>query len=260
MMGNIVGRHLRYLRSAGLALVVVGLGCSKKDGDLTDPSSFMFQNLKRDSAVDIVLVVANSTPDPAYRTKIATEVRSLVGALNRVAYDWHLAITTTDMSSTGSGGDFLGTPSYLSPFVADSESLASNLILDLDKGSDFEKGIDSVATALNPIKLRLYNPDLIRPKASLVIIFVGNSVDLSTSDPENFAVTLDKLKTPGGSSDPAWIAHYYGALSKSDSCFSTTYQDWSSPMKYARLAELSGGFERSLCSDHLTDFFDNLAQ
>ena len=105
---------IKYLRVTGLlsflslAVVLQSLGCSKKDsGELASGIQFS-QNYKSDRSLDILLVISNTSSMYSQQSRVAAEAKNLITALNKAGLDWHLALTTTDMSSSGNGGNFLG--------------------------------------------------------------------------------------------------------------------------------------------------------
>lgn len=248
------------------ALLFLGLlaGCSKKEFDLPPTANNFIQGDLTNSKVDIILMVDNSSSMSQHQSKLASQVGSMVTALNALGLDWHIGTTTSDMSGTGSGGVLSGAgtvadPTYITATTANGVQLLTNKVMAGQNGSDLEQGLDSVQSAINNIlDPSPSNPDkgFWRDDAVLAIIFLTDENDWSRVSPVDFQKFMDQVKRPFASGKKAWVANFLGLVQIDPSCTAGGYP--APGIKYMQVADYTGGVKDSICTTSLDKAVQNV--
>ena len=166
-----------------------------------------------DKPVDLVIVVddSGSTLDgrnsmQAAQARLATDITALTDAWSNQNVDFHIGVTTTDMTEdlpvVGGGGPrgrFMPLDEndpVLSPLT---DNLAVRLQQAVQPGTDGdslnESGLDAVHAALSPQLLSGRNKDFLRSQAQLALLFLSDEDDHSDISVDALLASLRDLKT-----------------------------------------------------------------
>jgi len=215
------------------------------------------QKILYNNKVDIVFIVDNSTSMGQHQTRLSQQVPILVSVLKTLKMDYHIVVISTSMGVGGNGGRFLGTPTVLTETTPDLSNLLQQRIAQGETGSNNERGLYSMETALSPSYLNGEGAGFFREDALLAVIELSDEDDKSNNSANYYANFLDKLKPPVADGRKSWIFNFIGVLENSSAC--RTFNDYSEVgATQMQLADLSGGNKESLCGSNLSAAVSNI--
>ncbi|MBS2028371.1 MAG: VWA domain-containing protein [Deltaproteobacteria bacterium] len=235
------------------------------------------------SKIDLLWVVDNSGSMADKQAKLAASFQRFIDAFAAGAIDYRIAVTTTDVFADvpGSAGNFYGTPTVIKPTDDDPlQEFQINVKVGTN-GSGNEEGLQGAKLALDKVNAAnagtyaAYNlcstscttstdrncvatcqaqhePDFLRPDAYLYVVFVSDDEDHSDDEPIHYARYLQTVK---GLGNEAMVAA------------SAIVGDPSGPpcdaragVKYADVAQYTGGIFGSICDSTFDQNLTNIAQ
>ncbi|HEY8270717.1 MAG TPA: hypothetical protein VIG33_07490 [Pseudobdellovibrionaceae bacterium] len=253
-------RHLIYSTLIFL-MSLAQMGCGGNGAaatfDLDQTGQNFGQKILYNNKVDIVFIVDNSTSMAQHQNRLNAQVPTLVSILKSLKMDYHIVSISTSMGLGGNGGTFLGSPMILDSQTANLESLLQQKIALGDTGSNNERGLFSLETALSPAYLSSEGAGFLREDALLAVIELSDEDDKSGKTASYYANLLDKLKPATTNGRKSWIFNFIGVLENSSVC--RTFNDYSEVgTTLMQLADLSGGNKESLCSNNLAAAVTNI--
>ncbi|MBI2373450.1 MAG: VWA domain-containing protein [Deltaproteobacteria bacterium] len=212
--------------------------------------------------VDVLWVVDNSRSLSNERARIVRELDRFLTILLAAGADFHLGVTTTDLTqATGDGGRLRGpvidrmTPRPRQVFQA---------ALDFPEERDvtLEEGLRAAETALSPPVADGPNQGFLREEAALAVIVVSDEDDGSLGPAAHYARFLDGLKGPGREVEVTFSA-VVGDLP--DGCVTPEDvgvfgADAVAGTRYVEVAEATGGLVESVCTPDFAPFVERLAK
>lgn len=245
-------RILKYLIVSLLWMT----GCSDKvNFDLPQTTDNFAQSITYNNKVDILWIVDNSLSMLKHQQNLSLKMADLVTILNSLKMDYHMAVVTTSMGGTNpDGGRFIGSPKFVTASTPDLINNFQNRLIVGEAGSNNERGLESMATALSPSYLSNEGRGFLRDDAFLVVIALSDEDDKSAvSNPVNYyASFLDKLKKPWVDGSRSWLFNFIGVLPNSSNC--KTFNDYSEAgLTFIDLSKMSGGVQTSICTTNLTE-------
>lgn len=242
--------------TASLVQTACGNGAAAKY-DLDQVGQNFGQKILYNNKVDIVFIVDNSTSMSQHQNRLNSQIPSLVSALQSLKMDYHIVAISTSMGLDGNGGRFLGAPTVLTSSTGNLQSLLQQRIAMGDTGSNNERGLYSLETALGASYLAGEGKGFLRDDALLAVIELSDEDDKSGKTASYFANMLDKVKPVGADGRKSWIFNFIGVLENSSAC--RTFNDYSEVgTVLMQLADISGGNKESLCSNSLSSAVSNI--
>lgn len=232
---------------------ISAIACSKSQYSVMDDSQIFSQGVKYNNKVDVVLMVDNSSSMDTYQNKLAQQAPGMVQALNTFGMDYRLVVVTTDMRPGGNGGLFVGSPQILSPGTPNLANVLTARIKQGTGGSDQERGLESIETALQA------NSTFLRSDALLALIVLSNEDDHSVNNSQHFAEALDQLKPKFNGYTQAWVLNFIGVPNLQSSCSTALDGIYKEPgIKWIELADYSGGLVQPICDTTLASAVSNI--
>ena len=245
-----------------LAFTSFQWGCSNSATNFALPSTEQTfgQVITYNNKVDLLFIIDNSSSMSQHQQRLAAKVPDMIATLNSLKMDYHVAVTTTTMttnlSSYPMSRQILGTPKYL---TSSNINLLNSRLLAGETGSDLERGLDAMAFATGSYAAA-NAPGYLRSDALLVLIFMGDEDDQSSEfgsgNSNDFINYLNKLKPPFPQGGRAWIANFIGSL-QNQNCDNLGGQV-SIGFNYLKLVEASQGIKESICSGDLSTAVSNI--
>lgn len=235
-----------------MSFALVALGCENgvRFG-LQSQSEDFSQSVTYNNKVDILFVVDNSNSMKDHQAELSKNVPDLINRLNSLKMDYHIAVTSTTMSTDSERfpmtRQLLGSPKYL---TNSNINVLANRLLVGDTGSDSERGLLAMEYVLGESYLTSSAPGFLRRDALLSIVFIGDEDDYSVNDVAYYENFLNNLKPPFKEGGRAWIANFIGVLRASTSC-DTLGSHVSAGTRYIGLVDKSGGVKSSICERNL---------
>jgi hypothetical protein len=165
-------------------------------------------------------------------------------------FDFHVAVTTMDMSGGGEKGAFVGSPKVLTRTTPNLRQAFVQNITRGTTGSDLSRGLEAVESALSDDSLAGRNAGFWRADAMFAIIFLSDEEDGSANSSQHYIDFLDQKKPlfPGGSR--GWIANSIVVPELNGEC--RTYNQFASPgYRFMDTSTNSGGVIESICKADL---------
>lgn len=208
--------------------------------------------------VDIVFIVDNSSSMQDHQEILAQSTTSFLRLLRERELDYQIAVTTTDMSKTGSRGKFIGQPAVMDQTTPSIEGQLRSRLVAGTEGSSSEQGLEALDRALSFPLNEEENIGFLRGDALLVAIVLTNENDFSKESIEDYIHKLNVLKPPLPHRPQSWIFNFVGVTGTNDEdC--TTYGDYSSVGKrYMELVKYSRGVSSTICTAVLRETLANV--
>ena len=215
-----------------------------------------------DALVDILWVVDNSGSVNDERARLAAQFAGFVRVLLAAGVDFHVGVTSTDLSATtGDQGRLRGptpfidrnTPDPRANFAAAVDFPMSNVSL--------EEGLRAMELALSPPNTQGPNRGFLRDSAALGVIVVSDEDDSSLGPTDHYARFLRGLKGPGREANISFSA-VAGPVPGgcipvgSEDVFGAEAQ---AATRYRALVDATHGLFESICTPNFAPFVDSLA-
>lgn len=243
-----------------LVAFVAGLsfGCSQQLAfDLPEQTDNFGQTVTYNNKVDIVWIVDTSSSMNQHQAYLSNQMPQLVTQLNAIKMDYRMVVISTDLSSSGPGGRFLGNPRVLTPTTPNLSSLLSSRILYGETSSPMERGLESLSYTLDPNYLAGEGQGFFREDAMLVVNVLSNEDDDSGQSARYWENYFESKKPRWRDGSRSWMLNYIGVLSISSSC--ATFGNYAEPgTLFMELADLSGGVKESICTTSLSSAVRNI--
>jgi hypothetical protein len=251
--------------ASAFTILAAASGCNQQQFGLASADQEFGQKALYNSQVDVLWVIDTSSSMNTYQNQLAPQMGIFVDSMNKTGLDYHMAVTTMDMSGSGGKGKFVatpGTPLILTSQTPNLTQILSQRIQLGGNGSPVERGLEAMKTALSsPLSsANGYNAGFLRDNALLVVVFLTNEDDQSAS--MDYASFLDTLRPPIAlTGERSWLAQFMGVTDVDSSCKTSA---WSQAgysevgAKYIALANLSGGTSEAICDADLKRALTNV--
>ncbi|MEQ8275229.1 MAG: CARDB domain-containing protein [Deltaproteobacteria bacterium] len=186
--------------------------------------------------VDFLFVVDDSPDMTALRDRLVAAAGPLFEHLAASGVDYHVAITTTDVSVDGPRGAFVGDPKVITPATPNGARVFETSVVETEAKVPSSGGLAASRLALSPENLDGVNVGFLREDASLAVIYVSNEDDTSGDDVANFIADFRALKAPDG--EQRFVAH--AIVGPPNGCVVEG-------ARYANVARTTGGFVDAIC-------------
>ncbi|MGZ5279241.1 MAG: vWA domain-containing protein [Pseudobdellovibrionaceae bacterium] len=231
------------------------VGCNKQTYSLPETTEEFSQNVTYNNKVDVVMMVDNSSSMSTYQDRLAAQAGGMITALNSYGMDYRIVVVTSDMRGGGNGGIFVGSPKILTPTTANLSSVLTARIKQGNGGSDLERGLQSLETALTA------ETNFLRSDALLAVLVLSNEDDYSDFDVNHYAQFFDTLKPKFKGVTQAWLMNFIGVPSLSSNCTTALDSIYKEPgLRWIELANISGGLNQPICDTTLGLAVNNIRQ
>jgi hypothetical protein len=195
---------------------------------------------------DILFVIDNSGSMCGNQSQLANNFDTFITVLSASGYDYQIAFITTDDHSFA--GDII------TPLTPDPVTEAANQITGIGcHGSAIEKGMDMSMSATGTAGDAGPGGSFLRDDAKLVVIYLSDEDDFSTTTPAAMAARLTSLKTSADFS----VAH---AVAGDVPGGCTTNGGAQSGQDYYDLVNMTGGTFLSICAEDWGTPMEELAR
>lgn len=249
-------------------VLLAAIGCSQQQFGVLPQNSKFSQEPHYNNKVDVLWVVDNSNSMLQHQQKIADQVSGFINALKSTGMDFHMGVTTMDVSSTGEKGRLLatplGSPTVLKNSTPNMLSILQQRLQMGDGGSSVERALEATKLALTEPLASGYNSGFRRLKsdrtegAVLAVIYLTNEDDESGSavpDPVDFFNKNSVISNYSGL--PQWVVSFVGTIPDDPSC-STVPWTKEDGLAFINLANKSGGGISSICNDNFAEAIANI--
>lgn len=252
-----------------LALSILLISCQEgQQFALQEQSQVFDQSALYNNKVDVVFMVDDSSSMSDHQNRLSSTIPDLISKLLSLKLDLHIAVVTSNMAGNlngkpADGGTFIGSPRYLTNSTANLVSVLSARIKVGEGGSNNERGMESLVTALSAPYIINEGVGFLRQDAYLVMIALTDEEDNSVvPGGSSQALTyyehfFDQLKPQTVTGVKNWTMNVIGKLSLSAPCSSFSASG-SVSEPYMSLATYSGGIKTSLCTNDLTNAVANI--
>lgn len=218
------------------------------------------QKVIYNNKVDILIVIDTSASMQTHQLELGHQMKSFVDNLVKSKLDFHIAVTTMDLSENSSGikgGVFIGNPKVMTLKTPNLISVLQSHIVLGQEGSMTERGLASISEALSPEYLASEGRGFLREDTPLSIVVLSNEDDKSTITSQQMIKQLDLVKPPFADGQRSWIFNFIGVLNINGAC-STKYGYSDPGLKYMDLVNISGGLSDTICTTDLSNATRNL--
>lgn len=224
-------------------------GCGGQTFGVESGSSNFGQAVTYNTEVDVLWVIDTSGSMAKRQVEVAKQMPAFVDGLNATGLDYHIGVTTMDMSGGGAKGRLIaqsGTPMVLTKQTPNLVNILAGRVQAGENGSPVERGREALMSALAMTSPDKANAGFLRTNSLLNVIFVSDEEDESDNSVD-YVASLDTIKPILPLGDRSWVAHFVGVVPNDATC-QTAEWGFSSPgTRYIGLANASGGATESIC-------------
>jgi hypothetical protein len=237
------------LTMIGFAATALLVGCGGQTFGVEEGSSNFGQAVTYNTEVDVLWVIDTSGSMAKRQVEVAKQIPAFIAGLNATGLDYHIGVTTMDMSGSGAKGKLIaqtGTPLVLTKTTPNLVNILAGRVQPGENGSPVERGREALMAALSMSATDKVNAGFLRTNSLLNVIFVSDEEDESDNS-INYVASLDAIKPVLPLGDRSWVAHFVGVVPNDATC-KTAEWGFSSPgVRYIDLANASGGATESIC-------------
>jgi centrosomal CEP192-like protein/ASPM-SPD-2-Hydin domain-containing protein/HYDIN/CFA65/VesB family protein len=197
------------------------------------------------SAADVLFIIDDSLSAAPYQALIALNAPGFFSFAEGATLDYQIAVTTTDVTSTGEHGRFVGTVPIITPLTPSGDVIFGQNIQRGSGGSNVEEGLEGAYLALQAaLQGTPPNAGFIRPNSALSIVIVSDEEDQSTrsmSDYEDFFRSIHGISHPERLTVSAIVG------TSTPECMGQNGIIGSYSPRYIQIAEDTGGAVASIC-------------
>ncbi len=215
------------------------------------------------AVVDVLFVVDNSGTLANEREELAREFDRFITVLLGAEVDFHVGVTSTDMSfETGDRGRLRGVPSFITRETPNPNVVFARAVdFPFDREVSHEQGLLAIATALSSPLVDAENQGFLREEAALAVIVVSDEDDQSIGTPQTYVRFLAALKPPGRAVNIS-LSAVVGEVP--DGCYPPGEEGLFGAHaevgeRYLEVSDATGGLEQSICAADFGPFVDQLA-
>lgn len=212
--------------------------------------------------VDVLWIVDNSGSLNTERMRLASQFDRFLSVLVAGGIDYHVGVTSTDLSATGDRGRLRGPSRWIDRSTPDPR-IAFRRAVDFPFSEvSLEEGLAAMVAALGPPLSVGANAGFLRDDAALAVIVVSDEDDGSLAPLGFYRRFLEGLKGPGREANVS-LSAVVGP--RPDGCTPPGEEDIfgadaDAGDRYLDLAQQTGGLVESICNADLAPFVDQLAQ
>jgi len=247
-----MGRCAQVRSLALAALWVVLTGCDETRFRVRTPPGTHLDVFRQASVptVDILWVVDNSASMAEEQEALAQNFGSFFQYIDATGADFQIGVISTDVYNTTHQGKLLGSiPIITRATPRTAEVFAENVHVGTEGKGD-EQGFQAASLALSEPLISTANAGFMRAAAYLFLIFVSDEDDHSFGEVAYFLRHFEQIKGIGNDG-MVNIASVAGPVP--DGC-----PDAEAGVRYAALAESSGGLVYSICAESFAGNLDAL--
>jgi hypothetical protein len=257
MFGILQAVRIPFVAAMAIAGLGMVTGCGSPQNFGLNPAAQSFgQVVTYNTQVDLMMVISTTSSMGKKQEQLASQFYPFINYLAKSQFDFHIAVTTTDMSANGAQGSFVGATPVLSKSTPNLQQIFVSNVSQGTSGSDLTRGLLAMQTALSPGLLSTKNAGFFRDSAMLAVVFMTDEDDESVNSTQSYIDFLDKLKPPFPYGARGWVANSIVVPSLDDQCktynSTSTGNLYASPgMRYMDLSSASGGSVESICGPDL---------
>lgn len=236
-------RRMKVFGFVAAAVALVG-GCSGDKVRNTLPPGVRIDTFNQVSVgkVDVLFVIDNSASTEDKQENLARNFKGFFDFLAEAKVDYHIGVTTTDVTSSGPGaqGRLFGSPEVITPATPDPlGAFAKNARVGTG-GSGNEAGLDAARRTLE-----LKPAGFLRPEAYLFLIFVSDDEDHSEPGvPRFFYRYFEQAK---GKGNEGMVSAGAIVGDAPDGCFTPSGGQARAGLRYKEVVDFVGGRVGSIC-------------
>jgi hypothetical protein len=224
------------------------IGCTDNVFTLAPISQEQTFNPLFNSKVDILMIVDNSGSMEQHQSELASSAQNLVHRLVDLGFDFQIGVTSTDNSTSGHKGRFVGEPSIITLATGQPAAKLHERILLGSDGSSVEEGLEAARLAVT----NTANYGFLRDDALLLVVVLSNEEDASPKAVEEYEKFFSALKPPLPGREHGWMLNFIGVTGKRDEDCKTFGNYKSIGTRYIELANFSGGNTSTICTADLS--------
>jgi len=236
-----------------LSLLLTLWSCSQASFDVPKQQLLFDAGVTFNNKVDLIFMVDNSSSMLQFQRRLESQVDHLVVALNQKGLDYRIAVVSSDLRPSGSGGRLLGAPNFLTKTTPNLINLLRSRLVLGQTGSDIESGLGSLRQAL----MTGSGAEFLRPSALLAIVVLTNEDDYSLGSVSEYRDYFDVVKNQVPGFSRGWMLNFIGVVSIDGNC-RTVASFKEAGLRYMALADISGGIKASICDTDLSAAVSNL--
>ena len=191
--------------------------------------------------VDILFVLDTTVSMTEENEALATGFAPFFTSAAVIGIDYHIAITSMDLSQGGEQGAFWGAPSVLTPHVPYVAEFFHNHVTEMRSDRPLETGLEAAMRALSLPLIEGRNKGFLRPEAGLAIVFYSDENDASPGAVSEYIGFLSELKPPERIKVHALSASAGGSGG-------ICGQGLAPANRYYDVARVFGGFTQEICA------------
>ncbi len=219
-----------------------------------------FEQTYIEDPIDVLWVLDNSGSMDESLGRLNDQLDLFIGAFLSLGLDYHIGVVTTDMDSASQSGKLQGSPTYIDSSTADPVAKFEARASVGSGGSGDERGLDAATAALTDPLLSADNAGFMRTDSTLSVIVLSDENDYSSQSASKFTSWFESLRTnPDKTTFNAFVGDRGMGCSGGD-IWAGDFIEAMGGDKYIDVADNTGGFFASICSDDFAAPVVNMAR
>lgn len=223
------------------------------EGQINPTVTDTFQQLPTPRA-DVLFVVDNSCSMSQEQASLGSNLGAFLSFAQQQMIDYQIAVTTTDVTSSGEAGTFVGSTRIITPSTPNANTVFQQNTSLGTSGSGTERGLEAAYLALSDPLINTANAGFLRTDAALAVIFVSDERDQSS---RTQAFYEDFLRNIKGFSNTAMFSASSVVGTQSPSCNGPGGNAEYAP-RYINVANNTGGVVESICAANWGQTLSNI--
>lgn len=230
------------------------------NGQITPTVTDTFQQLPTPQA-DVLFVVDDSGSMSEEQRNLGSNLTAFLSFAQQQGIDYHIAVTTTDVTRSGEQGRFVPLMGSVSDRIITPQTSNPSVAFQRNTnvgtgGSGTERGLEAAYLALSDPLINTHNANFLRPSAALAVVFVSDEPD-SSSRPVSFYENF--LRNIKGFQNTAMLSSSAVVGTTAPRCSSPDGRAVYAP-RYIAVANNTGGVVESICSANWGQTLTNIGR
>jgi hypothetical protein len=219
-----------------------------------------FEQTYIEEPIDVLWVLDNSGSMDESLGRLNDQLDLFIGAFLGLGLDYHIGVVTTDMDTGSQSGKLQGSPAYITNTTPDPVAKFESRAAVGSNGSADERGLDAAKAALTDPLLSNENSGFLRSDSTVSVIVLSDENDASSQTAAKFTSWFEGLRSdPDKTTFNAFVGDRGLGCTGGD-IWTGDFIEAMGGDKYIDVADATGGFFASICSDDFSSPVINMAR
>ncbi|MDZ4661136.1 MAG: hypothetical protein SGJ18_05900 [Pseudomonadota bacterium] len=227
-----------------LAFLALQMSCAAQKFGLAPEADKYNATVTWNNKIDILWIIDNTPSMQQHQTILANQIGAFADGLSTRNLDFHLGVTTSNISTDGERGKLIGNPKVLTGSTPNFRNQFVSRVV-LPEVDHYEQGLGAMKKAIEIGSND--NAGFFRADAFLVVVVFSNEDDHSEGNAQDYINFLESYKKPTQFGERMWTFHTLAVMGTAGEGCSTNGQFTEPGYEYMGMTNFSGGIKTSIC-------------